>query len=91
MVDEYLARAITRAFLVSERETMRYVKLVTNFTLKACFHAVKWRLISGKHGRCRAFVAAAGAGRAVFRQFTLERVKKGLHLPFSARMGRLFF
>ena len=37
MVDEYLARAITRAFLVSERETMRYVKFVTDFTLKPVF------------------------------------------------------
>lgn len=91
MVDEYLARAITRAFLVSERETMRYVKLVTNFTLKACFHAVKWRLISAKQGWCRAFVAAEKACRAVFRQSAWERGKKGLHLAFSARMGRLFF
>ena len=91
MVDEYLARAITPVLLVAGRETMRYVKLATNSTLKACFHAVKWRLISGKHGWCRAFVAAEKASCAVFRQSAWERGKKGLHLAFSARMGRLFF
>ena len=36
-VRRILARAITRTFLVSERETMRYVKFVTDFTLKPVF------------------------------------------------------